>query len=454
MFKYFRTLIFSSIILTATFTVFSANQQSSSQKMDKKQKAKTTKLWYEDLFFNDDNFNFEAIRMLGTAYGEGTDIGECISTIKKIKDKNYKSWHEEWLDTADRIQKKAQKMQKSGNIISARKLYFRAASYYEIAGFYLHAPKTRQIAIESWKKGRDCFLKAIKSIPYITKVKIPYEDTTLPGYFIKSPYAKGKAPLLIVNTGFDGTKEELYFSVGKAAAERGYHCLMFDGPGQGEVIRLQNLPFRYDWEKVVSPAVDFAIELPEVDTSRIALMGRSMGGYLAPRAAAFEKRLSACIANGGVYCMTEGLYKKLPTALIKAIKSNPNMFNTTIKRYCKYSSALNWFITNGMWTFNASTPADFFTKLEKYTMKNVAEQIICPTLIIDSEDDFFFEGQPQALYNSLTCPKTLLVFSESEDAELHCQMGATAIANEEIFSWLNKTFNYYPFKEQKEGNSI
>ena len=443
--KYIKKLIFFCILLGISYSSFSANEQPSSKKMNKKQKAKTTKLWYEDLFFTDDNFNFEAIRMLGTAYSEGADIGECISTIKNIKDKDYKSWYDEWYKTAERIYKKAEEMQKTGDIVSARKLYFRATSYYEIAGFYLHASKTRQIAIDSWEKGRNCFLKAIESIPYITTVKIPYENTTLPGYLIKSPYAKEKAPLLIVNTGFDGTKEELYFSVGKAAAERGYHCLMFDGPGQGEVIRLQNLPFRYDWEKVVSPAVDFAMKLPEVDTSKIALMGRSMGGYLAPRAAAFEKRLGACIANGGVYCMTEGLYKKIPPALIKAIKSNPNMFNATIKRYCQYSSALNWFITNGMWTFNAPTPAEFFIKLEKYTMEDIAEKITCPTLVIDSEDDFFFEGQPQMLYSKLTCPKTLLVFSESEDAELHCQMGATAIANEEIFSWLNKTFNNYPF---------
>ena len=75
------------------------------------------------------------------------------------------------------------------------------------------------------------------------------------------------------------------------AMQRGYHCLQFAGPGQGTAIRLQGLPFRPDWEKVVTPVVDFAVGLPGVDPERIALMGLSMGGALAPRAAAFEKRI-------------------------------------------------------------------------------------------------------------------------------------------------------------------
>jgi alpha-beta hydrolase superfamily lysophospholipase len=75
--------------------------------------------------------------------------------------------------------------------------------------------------------------------------------------------------------------------------ERGYNCLTFEGPGQGGVIRKQNIPFRYDWEKVVTPVLDYAFSREKiVDPNRIALMGISMGGYLAARAAAFEDRIA------------------------------------------------------------------------------------------------------------------------------------------------------------------
>jgi alpha-beta hydrolase superfamily lysophospholipase len=79
----------------------------------------------------------------------------------------------------------------------------------------------------------------------------------------------------------------------RAGVERGWNVLAFDGPGQYGPIHRERLPFRPDWEKVVTPVVDFALTLPGVDPEKIALMGISMGGYLAPRAAAFEKRISA-----------------------------------------------------------------------------------------------------------------------------------------------------------------
>ena len=87
----------------------------------------------------------------------------------------------------------------------------------------------------------------------------------------------------------------------RAAVERGYNALVFDGPGQFGPLHREGLTFRPDWEKVVTPAVDFALTLPSVEPKRIALMGVSLGGVLAPRAAAFEKRIAALIANDGLY---------------------------------------------------------------------------------------------------------------------------------------------------------
>lgn len=75
------------------------------------------------------------------------------------------------------------------------------------------------------------------------------------------------------------------------AAKRGYVCLIFEGPGQGEMIVKQELPFRPDWEKVVTPVVDFAVKLPGVDANRLAIIGFSMGGMLVPRALTFEKSI-------------------------------------------------------------------------------------------------------------------------------------------------------------------
>ena len=132
-------------------------------------------------------------------------------------------------------------------------------------------------------------------------MEIPYENTTLPGCFHRVDESNTKRPLLILHTGFDGSAEEMHGQGARAGVERSWNVLAFDGPGQYGPIHRERLTFRPDWEKVVTPVVDFALTLPGVDPEKIALMSISMGGYLAPRAAAFEKRISALVANDGIY---------------------------------------------------------------------------------------------------------------------------------------------------------
>ncbi|WP_254306684.1 S9 family peptidase [Clostridium sp. 001] len=92
-----------------------------------------------------------------------------------------------------------------------------------------------------------------------------------------------------------------FYGIAMSALERGMNFFTFEGPGQGEAVRKQHLFFRYDYEKVVTPVIDYLISRKEIDPNRIVLMGKSFGEYLVPRAAACEKRIAACIANGGVY---------------------------------------------------------------------------------------------------------------------------------------------------------
>jgi dipeptidyl aminopeptidase/acylaminoacyl peptidase len=120
----------------------------------------------------------------------------------------------------------------------------------------------------------------------------------------------------------DGYAEECYWGVAAAALERGYNCLAFDGPGQGGVLRQREVPFRPDWEAVVTPVLDFALKRPEVDPERIALMGRSFGGYLAPRAASAEHRLAALVADPGQFDLFEAAMSRVPQEMREAILRN------------------------------------------------------------------------------------------------------------------------------------
>ena len=255
-----------------------------------------------NFIFKDPQYSFQLLRAIGHSPSGGADIGEVLKTAYNIADGNDESWYDEWHKTANNCETRAKEFLKKKHFISARNEYLRASNYYRTAEFFLHInPKDHRI-VSTWKKSRECFLKAIKYLPFkINPVEIPFEETTIPGYMCYSLDTKTQKPLIIVHTGFDGTAEELYFQVAKQAVEHGYNCLIFEGPGQGRVIRTQHIPFRYNWETVVTPVIDFALKLPGISKSKIVLYGISFGGYLAPRAAAFDKRIKVCIANGGVY---------------------------------------------------------------------------------------------------------------------------------------------------------
>jgi len=396
------------------------------------------------LVFQDPAFSYQLVRAIGHTYYGGADIGECLSIAHRIKEADFESWYEEWLKTADRICEIANNCLADGHRVSARETYLRASMYYRSAEFFLHVNPTDPRILETWGKSHDCFARAAQLFPFpVDAVEIPYEGTTLPGYFFLVDDSGTPRPTLILHTGFDGTLEELYFDGAAAALRRGYNCLAFEGPGQGRVIREQKIHFRADWEKVVTPVVDYALTRPEVDPNRIALMGLSFGGYLAPRAAAYEHRIAACIANGGIFSVFEGMaahFQESPEDLKEYLIQNPSDFDDQVMEMAKSNTQLRWAIQQGMWTFGVASPHEWMLKYIDYTMRGIADKITCPTLVCDSEADQDFPGQARKLYNALISPKEFMFFTSEESAGEHCQVGASALSHQRIFDWLDETF--------------
>jgi dienelactone hydrolase len=134
----------------------------------------------------------------------------------------------------------------------------------------------------------------------IEHVEVDSPDGILPGYLIPSG-TDGPAPVVIFYNGFDVTKELLYGFIGDQFSRRGIACLVIDTPGTCEPLRLRNVPSRPDYEVPTTAIVDYLQTRPDIDPDRIGLLGISLGGYYAPRGAAFEKRINACVAWGAVW---------------------------------------------------------------------------------------------------------------------------------------------------------
>jgi len=391
-----------------------------------------------ELVFKDTQYAFQTLRALGYAVSGGADVGEVLKTAYSIKEGDDESWYREWMKTAEQREKSGDDFLVRGRKISARQEFFKASNYYRTAEFFLHTNPEDPRIVSVWKKSRDSFLKAAKLADHpIIPVEIPFEGTTLPGYLCLVDKSGAKRPLLVVHSGFDGTKEELYFETANFAVKRGYNVLLFEGPGQGGVIRVQKLPFRPNWETVVTPVVDYAMTRKEVDAKRIALMGISFGGYLAPRAAAFEKRIKACIANGGVYDFH--MAARLPPEEEKYLDTQKGAeeIDKVIYAKMKTDPSFRWVMANGMFTFHAKSPSEWLKMTRPYTMKDVAEKISCPILIVDSEEDKDMPGQARMLFEALKSPKDFMLFTKEQGAEEHCQMGAILISNARILDWLD-----------------
>lgn len=177
------------------------------------------------------------------------------------------------------------------------------SNYYRTAEFFRREDYDNdETARLVYEQSETTFTKAMQLSAFAYEsVRIPYEGTTLPGYFVSPDNTKRPRRTIIFNGGYDSTMSEGWFALGAAALSRGYNFLAFDGPGQGASIRLQHLYFRPDWENVLTPVVDYALTRTEVDPSAIAVFGWSMGGYLVARGATREHRVQAIVLDDGVY---------------------------------------------------------------------------------------------------------------------------------------------------------
>jgi pimeloyl-ACP methyl ester carboxylesterase len=390
--------------------------------------------------FKDDSFAFELVRNLGFIYYGGADLGEMMATAERISEGDFESWYANWHARGERTLGRAESYAAAGHDVSARESYLRASTYFRMAEFYLHGNVDDPRILQESRASRRAYAKAAELTgPTWEPIQIPYEGTTLPGYFYKVDDSGRPRPTVIFHGGYDSSIEEMYYFAAAPAVRRGYNCLTFDGPGQGAPVREQQLYFRYDWEKVVSPAVDYAVTRPEVDPDRLALKGMSLGGYLAARAVAFEPRFKAAIFFDGVYSFNDSLRGVLSPAALDALEAKDSSgFNKLIAKDIQTNTQLRWTFTQGTFSFGTETFYDFAVACQKMTLAGgVIDRITCPCLVMEADGDQFFRGQPQHVYDELQAPKQFARFTAEDGAENHCQSGALAHKDEIVFNWLD-----------------
>jgi hypothetical protein len=391
-------------------------------------------------FFKSPDFEFVSLTALGRAFNQAGDVGRVLYLIKQIKDGDYESAFTTYKAAGDEARALAEDSLAGGHRHSAHMAYLWAQNYYDSATYFADGSADPGRLLPTWELLYDCWLKSLPLYdPPVEPVLIPYEGTELHGFYFRSKVGGDKRPLLILNNGSDGSLLDMWTEGAMGALARGYDCLTFDGPGQGYALWKQGLHFRPDWEKVITPVVDFALTLPGIDPTRIALQGISQGGYWVPRAVAFEKRIAAAIADPGVVDVSTSWTHGLPPPMLELLNGGKKAeFDGFMEK--ELQPAAKSGLAFRMRPYGMTSYFDVFTATRQYNLKDVVGQISCPIFIAAPVNESFWPGQSQQLHDLVQSPKTLVSFTVADGADLHCEPKGHGIRDLRVFNWLDKLF--------------
>ena len=367
------------------------------------------------------NYRWSAafINMIGSiAYG-GAEIGELHKIGRMLKDRapdDDEAWFHACVKVADGVRAYAEKWDKSGHRHAAAHAYLRACNYYQM-GERFRTPKDRT-GLEAFRKGVECFHRhAVLSDLEIEIVEVPYENGSLPGYFVHAQNVKGeRGPCVVFFDGLDVTKEIQFVRGVPDLVKRGISCLVMDGPGTGEAIRFRNYTLRHDYEVAGSACINWLEKRADVDPTRIGIVAISLGGYYAPRCAAMEPRFAACIAWGAQWDYHD-TWKKRIAAAFKTALSVPGHHIE--------------------WIMGAKSLDEALKKLEPFRLDGVMQKMRCPFLLVHGADD---EQIPLADARKQfdACgskDKTFRVFTAEEGGAQHCQRDYLTLVVAEMWNW-------------------
>jgi 2,6-dihydroxypseudooxynicotine hydrolase len=292
---------------------------------------------------------------------------------------SWDDWAPAWIDTARVHEELGEKWLELGDEIAAAEALQRASIYYHVAAFVYF--RDRDLHDHGYRKMVETY---DRSLPLtkgaIEKVRFPFEDIELVG-LLSRPAGVARPPVVILIPGLDSSKEGRHSGRGGFLA-RGMAVLSIDGPGQGEMSLTTHI--RPDYETAIGAAIDYLEGRDDLDASRVGVVGSSLGGYYAPRAAAYEKRVRACVSISGPFRWTSRGKQMMPV---------------TREAYLNY--------------LGAADDDEVEALGSRLTLEEAAEHITCPLLIIAGKQDPLVGWEnAELLRDAASGPTELHIFDE------------------------------------------
>ena len=390
------------------------------------------------LFFDDAEFDAQLQRTAAKAACRAADLGQVLSVARHVTPGDYASWYAQWFAEGRKEAELARAESARGHPHNAGEAWLRAGEYFRSAYFFARRYPQGAALLAAWRRCRDAFRAAGPALPFaVEAVRIPWRhDIHLEGYVLRARSA-ASAPTVLMPCGYDSPVEEFYSLGGAEAALRGFNVVAFSGPGQAEMLYERGIPFRPDFEAVVGPVIDFVERTAEsgggLDATRIALVGRSFGGYLAPRAASREPRVGALAADPAQSDMAANLAARFPPEWLELLEHGDPALNDKVWSAFPGMRGQEFWLSR-LRAHGLATPLEYCQEMRRWTVD--VEAIRCPAFVSYGEGDFA-QVSTEAFFERLPNPnKRLVVYRDADGSGGHCEgMGPTRYFSD-LFGWL------------------
>jgi pimeloyl-ACP methyl ester carboxylesterase len=346
---------------------------------------------------------------------------ELMAAGKKIH--NFEDWTKEFCTLAE------QAREKSDLIACATCL--RAAQFFTLGE--KKDESGRYLKLSLYEECMDAYDKAYKDEGF-SYDRIPYEEGYLPVLY--KLHEKNSKGTVVMHGGYDSFIQEFvpYFNY---VFEHGFNVYMFEGFGQGEVLNRSGIKMTPDWEKCTTPILDhFGLE-------DVTLIGVSLGGYLAARAAAFEPRIARVVLYDIIYdfygSLMAGLSKPRRYILDHLLRHEKSFLWPILEKKIKENFFANWLLQQGCYVYGVSNLPQFLNTIKLYNTREVSPQITQDVLLLAGADDIYtvyFDAQKQALTAARSVEGR--IFTREENASHHCQVGNLGLALDYIMDWIKR----------------
>jgi len=313
----------------------------------------------------------------------------------------------------------------------------RAAHYLRTAEFYMKFDDPQK---QKYRKKFVSLMRTHFQIDDHQHYLVPYENGMISAYRFTPENPKGT---FVVFGGFDSYIEEMFKTI-LAMQKSGFDVVFFDGPGQGATLEDYHIPMTHKWEKPVKAVLDY-FKLDDV-----TMIGVSLGGCLATRAAAYDKRIHRVVADDICTDFFETLLRQFPQKSRKLVtflvkhqnKLHAAVINGMIRKLSKKSLMLEWGVAQGMHVMGTKNPYDFLCKCTRFNTVAISPLVKQDVLLMGGQEDhyiplhqFFDQGRMLTNVRSLTSR----LFTRKETAQNHCQLGNVGLSVNVIINWTKQT---------------